>query len=480
MKFNYWLALSLILFSLYSCQIEINKPPFNTSNDDTSLFFSSDSTGGFGTLTTNLQVGMSARAIYPTTPVSLSGFGSPLRRLIPPDLINIGNSSTFCKPFQTIDHAPRIKVILFKGQSNNQDYYYLLLNLDIVAIPIDFNLKILNELKKTYPNLNLSHANVQFLATHTHSGPAGLTNNPFWAAAVCDRFNPQIFDLVKEQIILTMNDALNNLGNIQSYDTANYKASGYNFTRFAGMTVDRSTFYLNLKDSNANSLACMKIFSGHPTWFGTSDLTFSADFVGYLEESLQNLTHSNTCAFFNSVVGNASIDAIDKTDAKMNFTSSFANETLSNLSHYSNSLSLNFGTTFIHLPGFEINYAGCGINSGFFPQKYLNDLFNIRASDVTNNITKISWFSIGSNYFFLFPGEPLFDTKELLQTMLANNFPNITSAIVLSTANDYVGYLMTNNNYSVKNIDTCSTMHGPNTSATIIDRFKDSLHQFGF
>ena len=469
----------IFLHFITACQIEINKPPFNASNNGNSLFFPVGSTGGMGSLSSNLQVGMSAKSIYPNFPVSLSGFGSPLRRLIPPDLINIGDSSTFCKPFQNIDHPPRIKVILFKGKNSNQDMYYLLINFDIIAIPSDFNLKILKELQNNFPSLNLSHANVQFVATHTHAGPAGLTENPFWAAAVCDRFNPKIYELVKAQIFSGLNDAISNLGTIQSYDNANYTASGYNFTRFAGMQVDRSTYYLNLKDASANSLACINVFSGHPTWYGAADLTLSGDFVGYLEESLQNSTHSANCAFFNSVVGNASINAIDSISDRKAFTNSFVNETIPNITNNTNSLSLNYGTLFITLPGFQINFTGCDISFGIIPEKYFSDVISIKSTDITNNITKISWFSIGSTYFFLFPGEPLFDTKQLLQSMLATYFPNISSIVVLSTANDYVGYLMTSSNYLIKNIDTCSTIHGPNTSATIIDGFKNSLNQFG-
>ncbi|WGL60427.1 neutral/alkaline non-lysosomal ceramidase N-terminal domain-containing protein [Pigmentibacter sp. JX0631] len=474
--------LGILIISLYfivACQIEINKPPFNASNNENSLFFPADSSGGMGSLSSNLQVGMSAKSIYPNFPVSLSGFGSPLRRLIPPDLINIGDSSTFCKPFQNIDHSPRIKVILFKGKNNSQDMYYLLINLDIIAIPSDFNLKMIKELQNNFPSLNLSHANVQFIATHTHSGPAGLTENPFWAAAVCDRFNPKIYELVRAQIFSGLNDAISNLGTIQSYDNANYTASGYNFTRFAGMEVDRSTYYLNLKDVSSNSLACFKVFSGHPTWYGAAELTLSGDFAGYLEESLQNLTHSTNCAFFNSVVGNASINAIDNITDRKTFANTFVNETIANISNNSNLLSLNYGTLFITLPGFQINFTGCGISFGIIPEKYFSDIISIKSTDITNNITKISWFSLGSTYFFLFPGEPLFDTKQLLQSMLATYFPTISSIVVLSTANDYVGYLMTSSNYLVKNMDTCSTIHGPNTSASIIDGFKNSLNQFG-
>ncbi|WP_397600307.1 neutral/alkaline non-lysosomal ceramidase N-terminal domain-containing protein [Silvanigrella sp.] len=469
----------LIIFSilfLNSCQIELAKSLFNSSNSSNALFFSPDSVGGFGTLTGNLQVGFSSRTIYPTDPVSLTGFGSPLRRLIPPNLVNIGNGPSYCKPYLNIDKQPRVKTLLFKGQNNNSDAYYLIIDLDIVAIPIDLNLKLLTLLNKYFPNKNFSHANVQFIATHTHSGPAGLAENPFWAIAVCDRFNSSIYNIVTDQIIKSVTESINNLNNIQSIDLGESIISSYNFSRFPGMPVDQNSLYLNFKDINSNSMGCFQIFSGHPTWYGAEDLTFSADFAGYIETSLQSKIGANTCIFFNATVGNATVVAPPD---KNIFINNFTNVVLSSAVNQSAPTSLSYGTIFITLPGFQINYSGCGIDLGWIPQNFFESVVSLKSSDITNNITKISWFSYGGIYFFMFPGEPLYDTKMALKDLLAQNFPNIGKFYVLSTANDYVGYLMTSGNYSTQNMGTCSTMHGPNAASTILNGFINGLHQSG-
>ena len=415
----------LILFSFFifnSCQIETARPLFNSSNDSNALFFSADSVGGYGTLSGNLQVGVSSRTIYPTDPVSLSGFGSPLRRLIPPDLVNIGNGATYCKPYRNKDNAPRVKSLLFKGQNKGIDSFYLIISIDVVAIPIDFNLKTLSSLIKNFPNKNFSQANVQFLATHTHSGPAGLAENPFWAIAVCDRFNPSIYNIINSEIIASVTDSINNLSDIQSVDLANTQASGYNFTRFPGMPVDEKAFYLNFKNINSNSMGCFQVFSGHPTWYGAEDLTFSADFGGYLESSLQTKTGANTCIFFNATVGNATVYV---PEFKSQFTDNLVTTVVSNSTNQLAPFTLTYGTLFITLPGFQINYSGCGVDLGWIPQSLFESIVSLKATDLTNNITKISWFSFAGVYFFMFPGEPLYDTKIALQNLLATNFPNI-------------------------------------------------------
>ena len=141
---------------------------------------------------------------------------------------------------------------------------------------------ILKTLQKNFPNQNFTHTTVQFIATHTHSGPAGLAKNPFWAISICDSFNRSLYDVVSNQIISAVNQAMGNLTNIQTVDSAKTQLSGYNFTRFEGMPVDESTFYMNFKDVNTNSIGCFQIFSGHPTWYGIDNLVFSSDFGGYL------------------------------------------------------------------------------------------------------------------------------------------------------------------------------------------------------
>ena len=122
-KKTYFVLIILIIqfFFLTSCQIEMAKSLFNTSSQTDALFFSSDDVGGFGNLTGSLQVGFGSRTIYPTNPVSLTGFGSPLRRLLPPDIVNAGNGATYCKPYQNIDKEPRVKSMLFKGLNNSSD-----------------------------------------------------------------------------------------------------------------------------------------------------------------------------------------------------------------------------------------------------------------------------------------------------------------------------------------------------------------------
>ncbi|WP_161597699.1 neutral/alkaline non-lysosomal ceramidase N-terminal domain-containing protein [Fluviispira multicolorata] len=476
---NFNLIVFIIISSLLnSCQFDMTHSLFNTSNSENILFFSENETSGFNNLNGNLQIGFAARTIVPINPTSLTGFGAPMRRLLPPDMTNIGNGATYCKPYTSIDKQPRVKAMLISGINNaNKIGYYLLISYDVIAIPTDFNIKMMAQLKTTFPNLNLDQTNVQFVATHTHSGSAGLTENPFWAAAVCDRFNPGLYNTVTATTLQTVGDAYTNLSTPNAVDITNDQISGYNYSRFDGMQVDTNVYYMNFKDSGANSLGCFIAYSVHPTWYGIDDLVFSSDLAGYLENELQSVTGSKTCIFFNSTVGNAS--AVPLGD-KNTYATGFIQEVL-NKKVVGSTIpnQFQYGNLFIHLPNFKLNFAGCGLDIHGLPQSFIDAVFSVKSSSVTNNITKIAWFNIKGTYFFLFPGEPLYDVKIDFQTQLNKLFPGIQSYFFLSTSNDYIGYIMNSSNYTEKSMETCSTLHGPDTSSVVITGFMNALKAAG-
>lgn len=466
----------LLLFN--SCQLEMTRSVFVSANKNNPLFFSGNEKGGYDTLSGPLQIAFASASVNFNNPISLTGFGAPLRRLIPPDMINIGNGATFCKPYQSIDHAPRVKVILIKGTSalSLQNEYYLIISIDVIAISRDLNLKVLNNLKVNFPLLNLDHKNVHFIATHTHSGPAGLSENPFWAAAICDRYNPSLYSSVNESIINTVSNAIANLQSIYAVDIASVdQFTGYNVSRFDNMDVDKSMFFINFKTSS-QSLGCFDVFSAHPTWYGIADLVLSSDFAGYIESKFQEKVGAQTCVHFNGTVGNASIKSTTTlADTADRYTNDVFSRVVTTGTYPNPPDSFKFGTFFLNLPKFRVNFEGCGVNLNWIPRSFIDNLFSIKNSDVSNGITKIAWFSLKDTYFFLFPGEPLYDLKQDFISAIQEKFPNIQSYYFISTANDYVGYLMTPKNFYTKSIETCSTMHGEDASAILINAFMQSL-----
>jgi hypothetical protein len=417
--------------------------------------------------------------MIPNHPISLSGFGSPLRKFILPNFEDIGKrGAVYCRPYKNIQKTPRVKALLFQGENPlGEQGFYLILNYDFISIPIDFSLKILKNLTQNFPDLNLNLSNVQFVATHTHSGPAGLTENQFWGILVCDRFNPDLFELVQHQTLAAVFDAVTKLETLSKLDVAQDQVTGFNFSRFNNMDVDTDIYFANFKNSSLNSMGCIQIFSAHPTWYGFHDLTYSSDLPGYIEENLQKKINANTCLYFNGTVGNATTNLPEKKELfSEHFTTQVLLKTQINTSPPQK---LNYGNTFLKLPKFQLNYTGCDLRlNTHFSDHVIKNIFDVKDSQITNNVTKIAWFSLDDTYFFLFPGEPLFDTKTILQNKIRAQFPDIKFIYMISTANDYIGYLMSPKNYYEKSMETCSTLHGPHAAEVLVEGFLESLKHF--
>jgi len=467
----------VLLLIFTSCTIEAAKPLFQSQTNSANLFYPEDSQGGYDTLTGNIEVAVTSNDLIPQEPTSITGFGSTMKRMIPANFSNVDLGPEFCKAYEGIDLSTRVKVVLFRGDNTEGNKgYYLLVNYDVVAVAADFNIKLLADLAKSFPLLNLTQINTNVFATHTHAGPAGLSQNSFWAMAVCDRYNENLYNLVREQTIATLSQAINQLTPIDAVDEVNTQLEGYNYSRVDNMEVDKSNYFINFKN-NGRSLGCINVFGVHSTWFGQDNLKLSADFAGYAEQSLQNATGANTCVFFASTVGNAS----PYTPPNNNYVA-YTNQYAADLLQYETlnnppPQDLRFGTLFIRLPGFEVNYDGCGVDLNPISETLLDNMLVIRGKDITNNITKIGWFYMGGVYFFMFPGEPLYDVKQTLAALLPLSLPEVETFYFLSLANDHVGYVMMPPTYHTESAESCSTLHGPNAANTIMNSLITGLKQ---
>ncbi|MBX9703374.1 MAG: hypothetical protein K2X39_04400, partial [Silvanigrellaceae bacterium] len=136
-----------------------------------------------------------------------------------------------------------------------------------------------------------------------------------------------------------------------------------------------------------------------------------------------------------------------------------------------------YSTSFIELPQAKINYAGCGMKEKETATKLIKNLVSIDFRDLTPRFTKLAWFSLEDNYFFLVPGEPLMDFKLRFESRLKAEFPEMQNVTLISVANDYLGYMMMPENYSEQSLETCSTFFGSSLSETIIDGFINMLKE---
>ena len=141
-------------------------------------------------------------------------------------------------------------------------------------------------------------------ATHTHSGPGGLSKDWF-ARRYLGRYSDETLTSIAQNIA----DAIDGAMQTMKRATIGYKVSSQEVLtqnlfspegpRSAQIGVIR------VDDSDGNPIAILGSMAAHPTTAPASDLrTMSADFPGYFCDHLESISHEDTVAFFlNGAVG---------------------------------------------------------------------------------------------------------------------------------------------------------------------------------
>ncbi|NBW81260.1 hypothetical protein EBR21_05850, partial [bacterium] len=340
---------------LVACQVQIRPPDLAASSSARNV----ELAVGHRLSGKIVAVGAASATFVPEKPVGLAGFGGPGRRFLPP-LFTSGGDISFCKPYREIVNPPRIKVAFFNVADATGSISRLqLVSLDTVAVTADMTLKIHAALDAVHPDApqkaSLSNTIVQ--ATHTHSGPAGLTENPLWSAFVCDRYDENLMN----QYLTVLGDVIKSaeakLQPISSIETMKADASPKLRSRFTGMEASTGVSLISFKTANANIPLSLLQMAVHPTWYGTEKLTLSADLVTPLEAKLQNLTGAQEVFLMQTSVGNMDADMGD--DEPNAWAQHIADTLLTEGKTTPASLNTSLAGGYLSLPKPSVNWKAC-------------------------------------------------------------------------------------------------------------------------
>ena len=132
--------------------------------------------------------------------VSLGGYGNLSRRFVVPDLRNKFPFATWFRPSEGTRDPIRAKVFLLRAAD---DARLLFVGLDVVASSAGFR----RDLAEALRPVGFDEEDIHVFATHTHSGPAGISDNGFWQVTATDRYQPQLYDSLVSQTVTLARDA---------------------------------------------------------------------------------------------------------------------------------------------------------------------------------------------------------------------------------------------------------------------------------
>lgn len=402
------------------------------------------------------SIGAATRAFIPERPTSLAGFGGSGRRFIPPFFTSDG-AVAFCKPYQKVLHPPRIKTAIFDvTATDGQQQNLFFISLDMVAVTGDL-------LEKIHPAINMAAEktntttqlhNTTVVASHTHSGVAGLTENPLWGTFVCDQYNAALtqnyLDVLKETVV----SALANRKLISGVETLSIRSPELLTSRSESMKSNDQVTLLHFKGPDDRPVLSLLQLAAHPTTFGTKDLVLTSDLVSPLEEAVRQSTGSENVFLMQTEIGNmaARINGREIDSWALSLASALQSE--SSAKSLSTDLNIKTSAGFIDLPAKKINWQGCDAAAA---QALLS-------ADILNALPKkapySTWQLQGETYLFL-PGEWTTSAAETLREQFSKKIASPRPLKIFSLSNDYTGYHLSPADYEKKSLESCSSIYGP-------------------
>lgn len=465
-----WKIFSFVLLSFFilGCRAELVISPLSPNQRPIEFGLSDVATQD--TELGELEFSQVFESIEPSSPTALSGFGGLFRRLLLPAYDEVGNSSFYFLPYTKVDLPPRVKISLWRGlnAATGQKELIALVAVDLVAVTADLSLALSNYLQKTFSTEVISSKNILIAASHTHAGQGGLSSHPLWSAVASERYSPKLRDEFHAHVAKAFQTALETLKPIASIQAYRGQLLEFNHSRIKTLEVDKNYLRLEFLDAQNKQLGCLQSYAVHPTYFGVRQRTLSADAPGHVEKAFFDSQNSG-CAFLNGTVGNADLPAIsgltsfasDFTKAVLNTDSFKATPVTAKLIH---------GSRLVNLPRPAINFKACAAEM-FAP------VISAPILDSLPRITRISYIALGEELLVFLPGEPIFPLSVRVREEVKNRFPQFTHVQILSTTDDYIGYMAGGTLYGQQNLEACSTLFGSDTENILVGNIVELLNR---
>lgn len=439
------------------CRVEEYSPPFDYSNSrvdfPSSAFFSK-----FDVAT--IKHGAASASIVPPWPVALSGYGGVARRLLPPDPARIGRSGAWQATHINVDIAPQIKVFLWQDSvPATLGKVFILVSVDVVAVSPDLGQALLLRAREALNRPDLSWHNIAVVASHTHSGPAGLSTDAIFQAFAGDSFSPRFQSFVLDLFAQTLVSARDNSNSISAMTISEKEIDSVSIDRLAELPRDKRNALLKTTTSDLsganNAASCINIYGVHPTYHSQQDRTLSADLAGGIERALESGGNGKLCAFLPGAVGNASPN-VGPSEGIVSFGERFVSLAVDSPETTSVASLVEFGGMPISIPAAKLNFSGCDASwaSAFVSLPILSE---------RSRTTWISWIRFGSVGILMLPGEPLSDVQTEASALLRAAIPSLTSIYVVGLANDFQGYFMLESQFKNRSLESCSALFNPST-----------------
>jgi Neutral/alkaline non-lysosomal ceramidase, N-terminal len=394
-----------------------------------------------------LLAGADSRAIFVPQGIPLSGYGSIHRRDFWSNAVSqvfrfSRAPALFFKSFESVDgDGVRIGSVSVRGQGAAVTF----VSLELVAVTADFVQKI----KDTLAQNQAPQTNLIVTATHTHSGPGGLASNSVWQVGAADTLNSEFLDSVVQQTAASIRNSLSRQQPV-TMESMSIPVTELNQNRrINGGPAQRNVNLLQFRSAaGKHVIAGLLHYAIHGTALGTKSLVLSADIPGRLVRTIESL-HPDHPSFVYLSGAAADVSPTKSglnglTELSDSFRAQLTSADVQNEQKWTKNKSvLEYSERQVSLPPPILNLQKCDVLSGYSA----SFLPTIRAS-MFPTVTTVQKIKIGDVTFQTWPGEPIAEIG------------NMTSNLLITMANDYLGYFVTPSFVRLKSYESCANIYG--------------------
>jgi hypothetical protein len=128
-----------------------------------------------------------------------------------------------------------------------------------------------------------------------------------------------------------------------------------------------------------------------------------------------------------------------------------------------------FGGSAVTLPQPTINARGCEVEA-------LDAALNLDLVKRRSQRTEVGFLALGDTAWIFLPGEILQDVAKSIEKAVLGAQPSLKEVVLVSTANDYIGYLMKPTTYEKPSLESCSALF-PGTAYKFLENAAVKLAQ---
>lgn len=434
------------------------------------------------TLPSPWKAGAAVLEIAVPSGASLAGYGGPPRRELTLVTLPLNAAALAGTCF---DPTPADPAVLFRPSTGKKDAVNaraLVLANDsrkIAIVKLDtigMSRRLRDDLVTAARSLGIAASDLVVLATHTHSGPGGVSKQILWEVAAADCYADAVYKAILQAATSALTQANAGLQPAQLGVGSSTVLNASENRDGRPMVIDRTLGLIKITTSTAAPIAALFNFAVHGTGYDATNMQLSSDCMGAMENAVETGIPGVVAIFTNGAEGDIA-PASGQTVAQVGQTVGSAVVALWPTISTAASGALSSAFKDVAMPAPSLNPAGCmplpGTSttlcslSGFPPTLPLDP-------DWLSTTLPFQAVSIDSTVLVAIPGEAITEVGgDIKQYGGTKGFAH---TYILGLANDHGGYFTNLAQYQAGSYEGQSTLYGPTTGSVVVQSASDVIN----